>query len=123
MTVAEISVLLGIVAVACGFLGWIGRGIWFASGRSSTLDSHDRAIAAINTRCEQQKQKILSEVKQAVCDAMKYAIKDLELEYSKRQSATEKEIALHGARLDAVEADIENLFGRVRDLEKIPEKK
>jgi hypothetical protein len=49
---------------------------------------------------------------------MRHAIKDLELEYSKRQAAAEKDLALHGIRIDAVESDVENLFCRVRDLEK-----
>lgn len=117
MTAGEIAAAIGIASAGCGLIGWFSRGVWIAAGKSTTLDGHSKAIAAITNRCEAQKEKILTEVKQSVCDGVQLAIKGLELEYIKKHAATDQNVAVLDKRVEVIESDVENIFSRVRALE------
>ena len=113
----HISIGLAIGTALCSMLSGVAVGAWVVSGKNKDLQAHGKAIKDIHARCAAQKEAILHELKSAICDAMKVALKDLKLEYRERQANTESALAVVTERVSQAERDIDNIFSRLRDLE------
>lgn len=118
MSPAEIYTLVGLLSACCGMVSGIAVGAWTVSAKNKDLESHGEAIRAITARCAHQKEIILNEVKAAICDAMKVAIRDLKEEMREKQTVTERDLAVVSERVAQAERDIDSIFNRLRDLEK-----
>lgn len=146
LSAGEIATILGIAAAIFGWLGWFGRGIWAASKKDSALQSHGEDIAAIkkkqdsiradieaawqkdldalhavianlSDKIDGHRRSTMEDLKVAVCDAMRLALKDQELRWLEKLSVVDKDLAVVTADVDQLKADINNLFNRVRVLE------
>lgn len=115
---SEAATLIGMVSSLVGLMSGIAIGSWTAAGKNKDLLAHGKAIETISARCERQKDEIINEVKATICDAIKVLLRDLKIEMSVRQQATERELAVAAERISQAEKDIDALFSRVRDLEK-----
>lgn len=148
MTIGEISAFIGIVIAVGGVVGWMGRGVWLAAKKDSCVTNHDTAISqirfqmaaqkkeiidelrgdlnsyegqikALSDKLESHRQNTLTDLKAAVCDAMKLALKNVELRWLEKQSTVEKQQAVTAAEVEQIKRDVDALFSRVRDLEAI----
>lgn len=120
MNPAEIYTIIGIISACGGLASGIAIGAWTVSAKNADLKAHGKAIDSISARCERQKETILTEVKTAICDAMKIALRDLKGEIREQQTATDRELAVTVERVNQTERDIEIIFSRLLTLEKKP---
>lgn len=118
MTAAEIYTLVGLLSACAGMVAGIAVGAWTVAEKNKDLESHGEAIREITARCASQKEIILNEVKSAICDAMKVALRDLKDDMREKQVVTERDLAVVSERVAQAERDIDAIFNRLRDLEK-----
>ncbi|NCD13680.1 MAG: hypothetical protein EOL92_00420 [Bacteroidia bacterium] len=118
MTPAEIHTLVGLLSACVGLASGIAVGAWTVAVKNKDLESHGEAIREITIRCARQKEVILNEVKAAICDAMKVALRDLRDEMREKQVVTERDLAVVSERVSQTERDIDDVFNRLRELEK-----
>ena len=66
MSPAELSTLLGIVAVCGGFLGWYGGRAWDLSKKDSSLAQATKDIKDIKEQCGSKKKEIQAELQRDI---------------------------------------------------------
>lgn len=122
---AELSVLVGLTALAGGLAGWLVRGVWVAANASRDIDQCVQSVAAIDQRCASQRAEIkaeiktaITEIKTAITDAIRLSVAEWEASSARRDGVIEREQGVQAERVGQIEKDVQNLFERVRDLEK-----
>ena len=118
MTPAEAYTIVGLISAGVGLVSGIAVGAWTVSAKNKDLEAHGKAIDSIAAKCDRQKDLILSDLKAAVCDTINIALRDLKSELREKQSSTERELAVVAERVSQAERDIDNIFNRLRELEK-----
>ncbi len=113
MTAHDITVMIGLATGAAGLLSGFAGGVWIVSAKNADLVSHSEAIKAINARCGEQRQQIMTDLERLICAGIKAAIKDLELEYKQGLNMTDRQVAVHEQRLCQIEDDVREIFTRI----------
>lgn len=110
ITADVVTIIAAASTGVIGLVSGVAVGAWWVSAKSARIDQHEKAIGAINSRCEVQRQELLTDLEKTICSGIKLALKELENQRLKQRATDREEMAELRSMVNQHDADIREIF-------------
>lgn len=105
----HIPVYIAIIGILFSALSGFACAVWWVSSKNTKIEAHEQALSG----CPVRHDRLMVEIKAAVCSGFKVALKEMSQEIDRKIGAHDKDIAVLAQRMQQAENHIDEIFGRL----------